>query len=155
MTSAARQAAYRVLDRHSALVRSLPVPILQMAEADGWGMQHEPLDRLDGIAVVLPPIKRMIVNSNLQRPAWRGVVGHEMGHHERDDMTSIQFSPIHLVNPFGMWLHDRAERGAWEIAAHILVPLDLLSDYMDATIDEIARACDVTPELVQLVWEGM
>ena len=150
MSIAARRAAHRVLERHSGLVRTLPVPIVRMAEADTWEIEYEELDVVEGVAIWLPNIRRMLINDQLPPPRRRGVIAHELGHHERDDPTSIQFAPVHLVNPFGTWLHSRAERGAWEVAAHILVPIDLLDDLIHATVDDIARACDVPPGLVVL-----
>lgn len=150
MMSAARSAAQRVLTRHRAIISATPVPILRMAEDDGWFINFEPLHDFEGIAVVLEGVKVMTVNSRLSPQRQRGVVAHELGHHERDDASSLPFQPVRYINTFGIWLHDRAERGAWEVAANILVPIDMLDGLVHATVDDIARACDVPPELVVL-----
>lgn len=134
-------------DLHTRL--SVPVPIRHIARNEGWVVVYsEQMGRLYGVAVVHERLRLMRINADVTPSFQRMAIAHEMAHVLNGDIESIQLCAA-SVPAFRGWLNRRQERQASLTAARILIPDWVLAEIQ--TVDEIATACEVPRELVELL----
>lgn len=146
LSDAAERAIAQLIERrgiHANLSLCLPVPIRQVARDEGWDIYfHEGMSNLYGVGVVNGPVRLMYINADVSTSWQRHAIAHEMGHFINDDPGTI-----HLCHQWP-WLANKTERRASIVAGRILIPDAALTEF--ATIDEIAAACNVPSDLVEL-----
>lgn len=146
LSDGAERAIAQLIERrnlHTSLALCLPVPIGYIARSEGWDLYYrDDMTDLYGFAVVDGPIRTITINSEISQAWQRHAIGHEMGHYINRDPGRF-----HLFH-YGQWLVDKMERRASIVAARLLIPEDALREM--STIDEIAVACDVPRDLVEL-----
>lgn len=146
LSDAAERAIAQLIERrelHTNLALCLPVPIRQVARDEGWDIYfYEGMTNLYGVGVVNGPVRLMYINADVT-PSWqRHAIAHEMGHFINDDPGSI-----HLCHQWP-WLNNKTERRASIVAGKLLIPDAALREM--GSIDEIATACNVPVDLVEL-----
>lgn len=133
----------RLIDAHD-LHSTIPVPIRQLVWDRGWVLRfRERIYPFYGYAIVAGPAKVMTINASTH-PYWqRYVMGHEIGHDNNGDLGSFD-----VVRDNQLHIHQKQERAADIVAAHLLIPDFALVEY--ETIQQVAAACQVPPSLVRL-----
>lgn len=134
-----------LIARHSAHA-SVPVPIQQIAELEGWEIEYrDDLGVIYGISGIQGETKLMWINARLPEVERRAVIAHELGHWLNADQHIIRkcgwFS-------FTYYWDRKIERQATTAAAHLLIPSWAVTEYK--TIEAIAAACAVPLWLVQM-----
>lgn len=133
-------------DLHAAPV--LPVPIRQLARELGWQIVYgERMGRIYGLAVVYRDVRLIQVNAALSHEWQRMTIAHELGHVLNGDASALHLCAAPAPDLAG-WLGDRQERRASLTAARLLIPDWAAREY--GTVAELAAACEVPPELVEL-----
>ena len=93
------------------------------------------------------PTKRdpahVVIDRNLPEPERRLCFAHEVGHVIGNHIGSLRSLQVNE------WFHDKNEREAWEVAAELLVPLEVFM-VEGRTTEEIAALCEVPLWLVEL-----
>lgn len=83
----------------------------------------------------------ILIDARIAGRLRRIAYAHEVGHIVCGHVGSLAAREINAS-----W-HDKQEAQAWEAAAMLLVPVEAFA--WDATVDEIAAACDVPAGLVE------
>lgn len=151
LTKAGETAVRALIARYNLHGRmALPVPIRQIARDEGWRIHYtERLAPLYGFAVVHGSVHLMQINADVTDPYQRFAIAHEMGHVLNGDRVSL-----HLCAAGGrlaQWTSRRMERQADLAAARLLIPP---AAFEAGSIAEIAAACEVPRELVELLVSG-
>lgn len=85
------------------------------------------------------------LSDTLDEAAARFVLAHELGHMQMHRKTNTVFMDTKTFNP-----HSKFERQANAFAVELLLPDDLLREYPDCTLYQIARSVSVPERLVTL-----
>lgn len=145
-----------VAERVRALIDSYDlhgdgVPVRLSRVEDVYVPWREDLDPI-GVAAYSIPSKHgqptamspahVVINSAADRIDQRLLFAHEIGHVLCEHPGSLP----HL--DLGEWWHERDEREAWEVAAYLLIPSQVIWHYGETVL--IAAACEVPRWLVDL-----
>ena len=85
------------------------------------------------------------LSEELDEHAARFVLAHELGHMQMHRSMNTVFMDTNIFNP-----HNEFERQANTFAVELLLPDDLLREYPDCSVYQLARAFGVPEEFVGL-----
>lgn len=85
------------------------------------------------------------LSEDLDEHLVRFVIAHELGHMQMHRSMNAVFMDAKTYNP-----HSRFERQANIFAVELLLPDDLLREYPDCTVYQLARSVGVPEEFVEL-----
>ncbi len=145
LSAAAERALADLIARYAAR-GTLPVPVQQIAEHEGWEIEfRDGLGTILGISGVYKGVKLMWINAQLSTAERRAVIAHELGHWLNGDELVIRTC---RWSSFAYHWDVRLERDATITAARLLIPNWAVREYQ--TVQAIAAACDVPPWLVEM-----
>ena len=106
---------------------------------------HQPLKTTLGFYVRYRRIQNIILNDALPEEMQRFVCAHELGH-------SILHADLNVpkLTTYTLFSRDKFERQANAFAVELLLPDDVLREYPDCTIQQIARSAGVPEEFAGL-----
>jgi Zn-dependent peptidase ImmA (M78 family) len=147
LSAAAERALADLIARHAAH-GTLPVPVQQIAEDEGWEIEfRDGLGTILGISGVYKGVKLMWINRQLSSAERRAVIAHELGHWLNGDELVIRAC---RWSSFAYHWDVRLEREATITAARLLIPNWAVREYQ--TVQAIAAACDAPPWLVEMAY---
>jgi Zn-dependent peptidase ImmA (M78 family) len=115
----------------------------QLAEHRNILVQKEPLGSVYGYFHTYRRVAIIHVNCDLDEPTQRFVCAHELGHAILHPHAN---TPFMKANTF--FSVERIEREANEFAAELLIPDEVLDEYV--TLQEVAAVCKVPLEITRL-----
>lgn len=120
-----------------------PLFPLVVRDLSDWGMDGCVIPPSGEITPSNPAV--INVHKGLSKQRQRIIHAHEIGHALNDHAGAFKWEEAKM----DLWFADREEREAWEVAAMLLVPIDTVVTYQDAS--RIATICDVPEWLVGLL----
>lgn len=116
-----------------------------LADAFGILTVTEPLGALNGYYTKKYRIKTIHINSSLSESEQRFACAHELGHALLHPDANTPF-----LTKYTYLSVDKYEIEANKFALELLVPDELLLEYQDCTIDQVARATGYQKNLIEL-----
>lgn len=116
-----------------------------LADAFGILTVTEPLGALNGYYTKKYRIKIIHINSSLSESEQRFACAHELGHALLHPDANTPF-----LTKYTYLSVDKYEIEANKFALELLVPDELLLEYQDCTIDQVARATGYQKNLIEL-----
>lgn len=120
-----------------------------LADAFGILTVTEPLGALNGYYTKKYRIKIIHINSSLSESEQRFACAHELGHALLHPDANTPF-----LTKYTYLSVDKYEIEANKFALELLVPDELLLEYQDCTIDQVARATGYQKNLIELRMKG-
>lgn len=139
---------HEYLDGDDARVNLAPLEMM-------FPIRRDDLDEFDLAGLVLLPDggelapenpARVTIHDALDDSTARLIYAHEIGHAVLGHEGSLRLSEMDT------WFSDRAEREAWQVAAQLLIPHQVLwlSAQQGWSLDQVAAICDVPLWLVEM-----
>lgn len=116
-----------------------------LADALGILTVTEPLGALNGYYTKKYRIKIIHINSSLSKSEQRFACAHELGHALLHPDANTPF-----LTKYTYLSVDKYEIEANKFALELLVPDELLLEYQDCTIDQVARATGYQKNFIEL-----
>lgn len=106
---------------------------------------HCPLIDLNGFYQYHKRNHIIYLSEDLNEPAARFVLAHELGHMQMHRSTNTVFMDTKTLNP-----HSRFEQQANHFAVELLLPDELLQEYPDCTIHQLANSVGIPMQFAEL-----
>lgn len=116
-----------------------------LAEELGILIMTEPLGALNGYYTKKYRIKVIHINNDLSESERRFACAHELGHALLHPDANTPF-----LTKYTYLSVDKYEIEANKFALELLIPDELLLEYQDCTIDQVARAMGYQKNLIEL-----